>query len=154
MTVEVGVALAVAAAGLIGSMYAAIRTPYLWGERIGKIELKVDTMWEWTLKANVVDAHRHGILIERSAVQLDTRLAAQFEQTGLGPEIRRYYDNNGLASLKESELTFMIARVFGEDLLTKICLPLQQVLHVTLGDALIAAVYLCREGVGSLKGGS
>ena len=119
-----------------------------------RIELKVDTMWEWTLKANVVDAHRHGILIERSAVQLDTRLAAQFEQTGLGQEIRHYYDKNGLASLKESELTFMIARVFGEDLLTRICLPLQKVLHVTLGDALIAAVYLCREGVGSLKGGS
>ena len=138
---------AAALVAVLGSLAATVRTFYRIGERIGRVELKVETLWDLNIKMMQIDARHRGILTERSPLSLDPRIVAQFRQTGLVQELRSYYAKHQLATLQDSELTYIVARIFGDDLIAKICLPLEATLHLTLGDALIAAVYLCRMSV-------
>jgi hypothetical protein len=119
-------------------------------ERTGQLELKVDTMWELMFKSSQVHARQRGVLRSASPDRVDPQIRAQFDSSGLGAKVLHYYANTAfkdgrkLKDLVDSEIGLIFARSFGDDLITDICMPLASE-HITLGDALVAAVQLCRE---------
>jgi hypothetical protein len=122
-------------------------------ERTGRLELKVDTMWDLMFKSSQVHARQRGVLRASSPLYVDAKVRAQFTSSNLGPEILQYYAKSTvregdrevpLRELLDREIGLIFARAFGDDLIERICLPLAAD-HVTLGDALVAAVQLCRE---------
>jgi hypothetical protein len=119
-------------------------------ERTGRLELKVDTMWDLMFKSSQVHARQRGVLRASSPLFVDPKIRAQFRASGLGAKILDYYQNTTfkdgtkLKDLADGEIGLIFARAFGDDLIEAICLPLAAD-HITLGDALVAAVQLCRE---------
>lgn len=93
--------------------------------RYGKLELKVDTLWEFQLRRGIVEGKMAEVLTQNSPVILRPALIAALES--LAPELKAFYEN-GAYKLNEAQEAAEIERKFGARLMKEVCIPLG-VLH-------------------------
>lgn len=106
--------------------------------RLSKMELKVDTTWDFLMRRAVSEAISSGVATKNSPV-IVTDEAKKWMKPLLGP-IKDYYKNLG-RNLTLSELAMEIERRFGEQILNEICIP-----HgLSQGACLLIAIQAAQE---------
>lgn len=115
---------------------------YTLGWRIGRLQLKVDTLWDFMIQNARTDARARKVIQEESPVRLNGWVKEQFVRVELDRPLLTFYRLFGMQTCTDSEVVWLFYQKFRDPLIEKICLPLS----VNLGSALIAAVQLCREG--------
>lgn len=111
---------------------------YIIGWKLGRYELKVDTLWKYVVEAALVDSRQKGVLISNSPVRLAATVNGHFG--ALGEKIKKYYDKNHLSQLSDSEIVWHLYLAFDQELVDKICLPY----GLNMGQALVAALHICK----------
>ena len=119
-------------------VFSILAVLYRMGWRLGRIELKVDTMWEFLMRRAKLEGLRSGLMEEHSALFLSNELKAAFAP--LMEHLRAFYTSKG-QRLSDLDLMLALERNFGEEIVEKICKPL----NVTNGACLVGAVKLLRE---------
>src|SRR5437899_2808721 len=79
---------------------------YTAGFRVGRLELQVNTMWDFLVKGAMTEARQRGVLQTSSPEHLNPQVEAQFVKTGLGDEIKKFYDQNGMKRMKDNEVVW------------------------------------------------
>jgi hypothetical protein len=111
--------------------------------RLAKLELKVDTLWEFQMRRALSEALNKGVLAQNSPVRITDRARAWFSdalKTALGD----FYREGGYR-LGETELAQAIERAFGDRLAREICIPN----NLDSGSCILAAIELAREASSS-----
>jgi len=119
-----------AALGLSGITLAGLLAL---ASRFAKLELKVDTMWEFQLRRGIVEGKLADILQQNSPIRLDHKLLAALEP--MKEELQAFY-TNGASKMSEIEEAVEIERRFGAQIVKQICLPLA----VSHGVCVVAAM--------------
>lgn len=107
-------------------------------ERLAKMELMTQTMWDVLIKGAIVEARQRGAILTQSAAKLDDKIVIQFGE--FGAQLRGFYATNNLQSLSDNEVMLILAREFGNELVERVCLPL----GLNLATALVLAVHICK----------
>lgn len=112
---------------------------YTVGWRLGRYELKVDTLWKYVVEAALVDSRQKGVVVSNSPIRVSATVNGHFSTT-LREKLREYYNKNKLYSMSDSEAVWHLYLAFDKELIEKICLPY----GLNMGQALIAALHICR----------
>lgn len=128
------ISLALGLTNLIGFIY-------IFGWKLGRLELKTETMWKYIFEAAFVEARQRGVVAIHNDYKLNGKIRNIFVISGLGKEIQDYYIIHKLKLKKDSEITWELFSKFQEELTEQICMPL----GLNMGAALIGALQLCKE---------
>lgn len=105
---------------------------------MSRIELKVDTMWDYLIRGAKVEGNKNGIFKVRSpAAPTDTGRELYRE---LLPDLAKFYGEHCLHK-KDMDSFLEFERHFGNVLMEKICIPN----NFSMGSCLIAAFIYGRE---------
>jgi hypothetical protein len=119
-------------AGLAGKVFA-------WGTRFAKVELKIDTIWDFHMRRAQSEAVKLGIATMNSPVKVSDE-AKEWMAPLIAP-IREFYKGLG-RRMTERDLYIEIERRFGEQILREVCIP-----HgLSQGACLLIAVQAVRDG--------
>lgn len=88
--------------------------------RLSKMELKVETTWDFLMRRAVSEAVMTGVAVKNSPVVVNDE-AKKWMKPILGP-IRDFYKSLG-RKMTEYELMMEIERRFGEQILDEVCIP-------------------------------
>jgi hypothetical protein len=88
--------------------------------RLAKMELKIDTVWDFQIRRAQSEALMQGVATKNSPVTV-TDEAKQWMKPLLMP-IREFYSKLG-RHLSDRELVIEIERQFGDRILNEICIP-------------------------------
>jgi hypothetical protein len=110
---------------------------YTVGWRLGRYELKVDTLWKYVVEAALVDSRQRGVVVSNSPVKVSSEVNGHFGE--LGERIKQYYTHH-LSGLSDNEIVWQIYLNFDREIVEKVCLPY----GLNLGQALIAALHICK----------
>jgi hypothetical protein len=111
---------------------------YTIGWRLGRYELKVDTLWKYVVEAALVDSRQKGVLVSNSPVRVSAAVNGHFGS--LGGKLKEYYKRNNLSNLSDNEIVWHLYLAFDQELIDKVCLPHD----LNMGQALIAALHICK----------
>lgn len=114
---------------------------YVFGWKIGRLELKTETMWKYIFEAAFVEARQRGVVAIHNDYKLNGKISNIFVSSGLGKKIQDFYMIHKLNLKKDSEITWELFNKFQEELTEQICMPL----GLNMGAALIGALQFCRE---------
>lgn len=118
MTLTSGeVASLIAVLGSLISIYGTFITN---AKNLGKMELKVDTLWDFQMRRAATEAVRKGIATVNSPV-IVTEEAKRWMAPLVEP-IRAFYRKLG-RNMTDRELYFEIERRFGEQIYQEVCIP-------------------------------
>ncbi len=112
---EVGTILSI----VLGSL-ALLGVGYTLSVRLAKLELKVDTIWEFLIRRAFSEAIQKGIATLNSPVVVTQAAKAMMDPLAFA--LRTFYINHG-HHLTDTELMMEIERQFGDEILHKICIP-------------------------------
>ena len=121
------------------SLMAFITVFYLAAVKIAKMEVKVDTIWDFMMRSTKAQTVRAGFGEMNSPI-LFTEEAKNLVLP-LGIDLRKFYAEKGYR-LTDTELALEVGRVFGERLLTEVCVP-HKLYH---GTAVLIAAEVAKEG--------
>ena len=88
--------------------------------RLAKMEVKVDTVWDFLMRRAVSEAINVGVAVKNSPIEV-TDEAKQWMKPLLA-SIRDFYRETG-GNLTDRELALEIERRFGEQILNEVCIP-------------------------------
>lgn len=128
------ISLALGLTNLIGFIY-------VFGWKIGRLELKTETMWKYIFEAAFIEARQRGVVAIHNDYRLSDNIRDVFVSNGLGEKIQDFYVTHKLNLRKDSEITWELFNKFQEELIEQICMPL----GLNMGAALIGALQLCKE---------
>jgi hypothetical protein len=114
---------------------------YVVGWKLGRYELKVDTLWKYVVEAALVDSRQKGVIVSNSPIQVSATVNGHFG--GLSAKIKDYYLKHKLYRLSDSEIVWHLYLAFDQDLIEKVCLPY----NLNMGQALIAALHICKGAI-------
>ncbi len=114
---------------------------YVVGVRMGRLELKTETMWELLVKGAMLEAHRAGVVTRGNPSPLHVRpeIARYFESFRM--KLVELYRDAKAKQLSDSEIVFIFATKFADELANRVCIPT----GINLGMALVVALQLCKE---------
>ncbi len=108
--------------------------------RMGQLELKIDTVWDFLIRRGQVELVNRGWGTKNSPVELT---AVTFESIlPLISDIVVFYAKLKKANpkIKERDMFIAIESQFGEQLVDRICIPM----HVQLGACVVAVMAACK----------
>lgn len=143
MTLEqVGILIAIVTG--LGSLFTAV---YLAGVKIAKLELKVDTIWDFLMRRAMADAVNRGhadmnspVVVREESKQLLAHLAG---------ELKKWY-RESWHKLDDSALLLEIEKRYGENIVNTVCIPHQ----LSQGVCLLIAAAVAKEGYVAVTGGT
>ena len=105
--------------------------------RFAKLELKIDTLWDFQLRRGRVEAVRQGLATKNSPVTVTEEAKSRIKD--LVEPLRAIFINLG-DDPKDRDLAIAIEKYFGDELVDKICIPLK----VSQGACLIIAMAVAK----------
>jgi hypothetical protein len=105
--------------------------------KITKIEVKVDTMWDYLLKRAAAEGVNRGLLTLNSPLKITPEGRAMLEK--LRPKLREFYKQQP-CELSERELARKIEAHFGDELVKEVCIPN----NINLGVCVLLALGVAR----------
>lgn len=116
MTLEqIGIIVAIVVP-LVGLAYGW----FAFGGRFAKIELKVDTIWDFHMRRAMSEAAQRGFGSLNSPFTIDTKAQEWF--ASLANQLRDFHARLG-RRLSDSELALEIERHYGTQILKEVCIP-------------------------------
>ena len=106
-------------ASLIVSLLSIVAVIYLAAVKLARIELKVDTMWEFQLRRAFSEAVSAGIATSNSPLQFTQDALAKLAP--IKEELHDFWRSH--KRMNDADVTLAIERHFGDLLLTQICVP-------------------------------
>lgn len=88
--------------------------------KMAKIELKVDTMWDFITKRGVTEGLQKGFFTMNSPISIPENLRDMV--TKAVPALRSFYLKTG-QGMTDAELAYEIERRYGTQILKKVCVP-------------------------------
>ena len=126
--------LAIGLINLVGLIYVT-------GWRLGRLDLKTETMWKYLFEAAFVEARQRGVITANSAYKINAKTKQQFMLNDLGKDIYAFYRDHHLSMMPDSGATWELFKQFQRELTEQICMPL----GLNMGAALVGALQLCKE---------
>jgi hypothetical protein len=111
------ISIGISAFSLLISAFSLI---YFAGVKLAKIEIKVDTMWDYLLKRAAAEGVNRGLLTLNSPLKITAAGRAMLET--LRPRLREFYEAHG-QGLSEQDLARELEAAFGQDLVREVCIP-------------------------------
>lgn len=108
--------------------------------RLARLELKVDTMWDFVMRRALAEGVAKGIGTLNSPFLLVDEAKVWFEP--LRDDLHKFYRERGFR-LSDKEMFQAIEREFGARLLVDICIPHK----LYAGACVLAAIEVAKEGV-------
>ena len=108
-----------AIAGIVMSGISLLSVIYLAGVKIATLQVKVDTMWSFTLRRAQSEAVATGFATMNSPIMI-TDEAAKLVEPILGPLVELYKRCNGM---DDASFAIEIERNLGDRLLREVCIP-------------------------------
>ncbi len=100
---------------------------------MGRLELKVDTLWEFMMRRARSEAIKEGVAKRNSPIEV-TQEAKNWMRPLIVP-IREFYAKLG-RHLSEAQLAYEIERQFGDRIVEEVCIP-----HgLSMGACLLIAI--------------
>lgn len=106
--------------GIITGVLSFLGAVHLNGSRSAKIEVKVDTMWEFLMRRALSEGLEKGVVSMNSPVVVNEE--AKKWMAGMAIELQKFYRKLG-RNLTDHELAFEIERHFGDQILKEVCIP-------------------------------
>ena len=122
---------------LASSILAFVSVFYLSVTKIAKIEVKVDTMWDFMMRGDKVLTVRAGLGEVNSPLVFNQK--ALDYMNPLATELKAFYSSKGY-KLNEKDLTLEVGRLFSDTLFHKVCLPND----IALGVAILIAAEVAK----------
>lgn len=123
---------------ITSSIISIVGLIYLAGFKVSRIELKVDTMWDYLIRGAKVEGNKNGIFTVRSPAAPTTVGRDLYKD--LLPELAKFYGERCL-HISDMNSFLEFERKFGNILMEKICIPN----NFSMGSCLIAAFIYGRE---------
>lgn len=113
---EIGiiVSLLQGAVSLLGLVYAL-------GVKFTRLEVKVDTMWDFQMRRAVTEGVRKGVIKMNSPISITDKARASMEN--LTSDLRQFYSTFYGRSIPERDLWVAIEREYGDRILREVCIP-------------------------------
>lgn len=131
------VSIIIGVIGILTSIHSRVVT-------LAKIEVKVDTMWDFTLRRG------WGELVEKGQARMNSPLVlnadARAWMATMSTELRAFYARLG-RRMSDRELAIEIERKYGDEILKKVCIPN----GISAGACLIIALEVAREVIDEEK---
>ena len=105
---------------LVQGLVAILGIIWLAGWRLAKLEVKVDTMWDFQLRRAVSEGLHQGAMTRNSPVEVTEEAKAWMRP--VAQELREFYKRLG-RRLDERTLTLEIERRYGDRILEEVCIP-------------------------------
>lgn len=124
-------------AGLVTGLVSLAVTIYTLGWKLGRLQLKVDTMWDFQYRRGVNEAIRTSLAVKNSPIintDKANTLIAPFQD-----RFRKFY-NLRCKKLKDRDAIVVLEREFGDLIAEKICQPL----GLTEGACLVIVLNACK----------
>lgn len=109
------------------------------GERLLRLEERVESVWDFLLRRAAVEAVSRGVATMNSPVTFSTEARSWLAH--LAPELRAFYNGEG-QGLSENDLASAIERRWGARLAEEVCIPHD----LSLGACLLLAIEVARDG--------
>ncbi len=122
----------VAVISLLMSMVALFKVFYSIGQTLATLQLKVDTMWDFTLRRAKSEAVAQGWATINSPLVFTEKAVAVIAP--LMEPLRELYEK--LGPISDTDLAIEIERLFGNQILNEICIPN----HLYMGACLLIAI--------------
>lgn len=106
--------------GIATGILSFLGAVHLNGTRSAKIEVKVDTMWDFLMRRALSEGLEKGVLKVNSPVVISDE--AKKWMAGMAIELQQFYRKLG-RNLTDRELAYEIERRFGDEILKKVCIP-------------------------------
>ena len=132
-------------AALISATITVLGGLIFYVAKFAKLEVKVDTMWEFQLRRARIEGEREGVFTVNPHIRLSPRV-----REALGPmrnQLRQFYREQGQV-LAFPDAMLALERTLGSELVDRVCRPLQ----VSEGSCLMAAIEYAREEEASARG--
>lgn len=107
----------VAIAGGIGALFIKL---FSLVSDFAKLELKVNTLWDFLMNRSLAQGLDHGIITMNSPISATENTEAFLEP--LMPEIMEFYKTKG-KTLDDRDLFIEIEKLFGDRICREICIP-------------------------------
>ncbi len=120
------------------SVLALLSIGYTVSVRMAKLELKVETIWDFLVRRAFSEAVEKGVAKMNSPVSITPEARNMMGE--MIPILQYYYKQEGY-KLSDGELMLDIERRFGDDLLRLVCLPNK----LDAGACLIMALMVAKE---------
>jgi len=127
------IALIAAIAAVVISFIALAKVIYLAGVQMAQMSVKVDTMWDFQIRRAMSEAVDKGVAIMNSPLLINEGVR-QFLNP-LKDELVEFWNSGGGKQLPPTEALLELERLFGDRLLTAVCIPC----HLSHGACLLLA---------------
>jgi hypothetical protein len=107
--------------------------------RIAKLEVKIDTIWDFIMRRALVEGLDKGVLARNSPTKI-TSEARQWFSNNLINELKTFYQAYG-KYLDRRDLFVEIEQRFGDPIMNEICVPH----NLVRGSCILAAVHIAEE---------
>jgi hypothetical protein len=123
---------------LIGAVASIGLFVFTFGKRLGKLEMKIDTIWDFLMRRAMNEMVSKG-LGRMNSPMVATEESKEFF-SGMASELKAFYKIKG-RKMKEKELLLAIEKKFGERILKEVCIPH----NLTCGSCLHIAKEIAQE---------
>lgn len=123
---------------LIASCFSLLSFAYLAGSRLAKLEVKVDTMWQFQLRRATARLVTSGEGTLNSPIKLNVDVKQLLGS--LATDIRNYYIGLG-KQMSDLQLSLLIENKFGKRIVKEFCIPK----NLDQGECLIYAVAAAKD---------
>lgn len=138
-TLGIIASIAVGAVTVLGATVAAIAKMYSIGSRQAKLEVKVDTMWDFLMKRALSEAVSKNIASMNSPAVVSDEAKGWF--AALADALKEFYRTN-LVNRPDTDAMLEIEKHFSDRILKEVCIP--RGLHA--GECLLIALSVARDG--------
>jgi hypothetical protein len=110
------------------------------GVKLGQIEVKVDTMWEFQMRRGESELVTRGFGRKKSPLVV-SKEAMDLYNNGIAPELQKFYKELPHKNkITDNDLALKIENKFGERILTEVAIPNK----LNLGGCLLIAVAVAK----------
>lgn len=109
-----------AVASMILSCISIVSVIYMTAYRFGKLEVKVDTMWDFQMRRSFAEAVRTGVGTMNSPLQLSPSAKATLDP--LKEDLQKFWDDH--RDKTNIDFIMLLESRFGDELLKRVCIPL------------------------------
>ena len=109
---------------IIASLVAGATAIGVWinlKEKLAKLEVKVDTMWDFQMRRAMAEAVTKGVATMNSPLTIDEKTAMDWLGNLVLP-LREFYGRFG-KNLTDRDLMLAIERQFGNQIVRQVCVP-------------------------------